>query len=208
MVERPVVKKAKARLAEMPDGYPSDLEDNLKLADRRKVFVRPIVPADADALREAVANADPQTIHDRFLGGRGPSDARTLEHLTTVDYVYRLALVAFASDGRGVAIARYEGEAGLDVAEVAVVVDPAWRHVGLASGLLRMLANAALERGIHRFSAISYADNIDVQDILASSGLPLRQSGTGGVVAAVVDLDPESGPISPGRSEAAAERDA
>ena len=202
------MKHAKARVAKVPDGYPSDLEGNLKLADRRKVFVRPIVPVDVDALRTAVANADPQTIHDRFLGGRGPSDARTLQHLTTVDYVYRLALVAFAPDGHGVAIARYEGSAGADVAEVAVVVDPEWRRVGLASGLLRMLAQAALERGIRRFTAIAYADNIDVQDILVRSGLPLRQSGTGGVVAAMVDLDPESGPISPSQAGTVPDRDA
>jgi GNAT superfamily N-acetyltransferase len=185
----------------VPDGYPRDLECDLNLSDGRKVFVRPIVPADIDALRAAIANADPQTIHDRFLGGRPPTDETALRRLTTVDYVYRLALAAVAPDGSGIAIARYEGKADSDLAEVAVVVDPAWRRVGLASGLLRMLASAALERGIHRFTAISYADNIDVQDILARSGLPLRQSGTSGVIDTSVELGAKSEPIDAGQSE-------
>jgi GNAT superfamily N-acetyltransferase len=182
------VKFAKARPRDVPSGYPSELEQLRTLADGREVFVRPIVPADLDALREAIANADPQTIHDRFLGGRPPTDDQTLRHLTTVDYLHRLAIVAFDRRGRGVAIARYEGTANTDHAEVAVVVDPAWRRIGLASALLRMLADAALKRGITRFSATSYADNIDVQDILARSGLPHTRTGAGPVVDDVIDL--------------------
>jgi GNAT superfamily N-acetyltransferase len=188
------VKFAKAMPRDVPSGYPSELEQLLTLADGREVFVRPIVPADSDALREAIANADPQTIHDRFLGGRPPTDDQTLRHLTTLDYVHRLAIVAFDRRGRGVAIARYEGTSNTDLAEVAVVVDPAWRRIGLASALLRMLADAALKRGITRFSATSYADNIDVHDILSRSGLPHRRIGTGPVVDDIVELDAASTP--------------
>ncbi len=174
---------------DVPDGYPRDLEARLTLADGRSVFVRPIVPADVDALRVAVENADPQTIHDRFLGGRAPTDPPTLQRLTTLDYVHRLALAAFGPDGTGVAIARYEGTAGSDLADAAVVVDPGWRRVGLASRMLRMLADAALARGVRRFSVTSYADNVDVHDILARSGLYRIRSGTGEVVEDVVALD-------------------
>ena len=188
------MKFAKAMPRDVPGGYPSELEQQVTLADGREVFVRPIVPADLDALREAIANADPQTIHDRFLGGRPPTDEQSLRHLTTVDYVRRLAIVAFDRRGHGVAIARYEGAANTDHAEVAVVVDPAWRRIGLASALLRMLADAARERGIARFSATSYADNIDVHDILSRSGLPHRRIGTGAVVDDIVDLDEASIP--------------
>jgi GNAT superfamily N-acetyltransferase len=193
------VKPVGASPVDVPDGYPRDLEGRLRLADEREVFVRPIVPADLDALRVAIVNADPQTIHDRFLGGRRPTDERTLQRLTTVDYVHRLALVAFAPDGPGVAIARYEGATGSDEAEVAVVVDPDWRRVGLASGLLRMLADAALERGIRRFTTTSYADNVDVHDILARSGLAHHRVVGGGVVDDIVVLDSAADPTEPDR---------
>ncbi len=198
---------------DVPDGYPRDLEARLTLADGREVFVRPIVPADTEALRVAVENADPQTIHDRFLGGRAPTDRRTLHHLTTLDYVHRLALAAFGPDGTGVAIARYEGKAGSDLAEAAVVVDPEWRRVGLASGLLRMLADAALARGVRRFSVTSYADNADVHDILSRSGLSRIRSGTGEVVDDIVALDgqfdefSQSGQAPPGQTGPGGEPD-
>ena len=186
------MKFAKALPRDVPSGYPSELEQRVTLADGREVFVRPIVPADIDALREAIANADAQAIHDRFLGGRPPTDERTLRHLTTVDYVYRLAMVAFDPNGRGAGIARYEGAADTDLAEIAVVVDPAWRQVGLATALLRILAGAALERDISRFAATSYADNIDVRDILARSGLPHRTISSGPVVDDIIELEPAS----------------
>jgi GNAT superfamily N-acetyltransferase len=183
------VKFAKALPRDVPGGYPIELERLFTLADGREVFVRPIVPADIDALREAVANADPQTIHDRFLGGRPPTDNQTLRHLTTLDYEHRLAIAAFDPSGHGVAIARYEGAEQTDLAEVAVVVDPAWRQIGLATALLRTLAVAALKRGISRFSATSYAGNVDVHEILARSGLPHRRIGIGAVIDEIVDLD-------------------
>jgi GNAT superfamily N-acetyltransferase len=172
-----------------PRGYPSELECVLAVADRRKVYVRPIVPADKDALREAVTHADPETLRARFLGGRPPADDRALDYLTVLDYVHRLALVAFDPKGRGVAIARYEGAAGSDVAEVAVAVDPAWRRVRLATGLLQLLASAAIERGITAFTASYYADNVDVHDLVTRSGLPHRQAAAGAVVVDIIELD-------------------
>jgi GNAT superfamily N-acetyltransferase len=108
-----------------------------------------------------------------------------------------LALFACDLGVRGLATPRYEGTAYVDLAEVAVVVDPAWRQIGLASALLRMLADAALKRGITRFSATSYADNIDVQDILARSGLPHARTGAGPVVDDVIDLDAAPGDAIP-----------
>jgi RimJ/RimL family protein N-acetyltransferase len=172
-----------------PPGYPREIEGELALADGRVVRVRPIVPDDADQLRQEIEDADAETLRSRFLGGRPPTDDATLQRLCTVDYDRRLALVAFGPHDKGVAIARYEGQNGSDVAEVAVVVDPAWRHVGVASGMLRLLAEAALARGVTHFTATVFADNVDVHDIVSRSGLPVFQQYQGGVVDEVVELD-------------------
>lgn len=152
---------------EVPPGYPREMEVRLELDDGRHVFVRPVVPDDANELRRAIARADPQTIRRRFLGGRPPHSDTEIERLVTVDYDRRLALVAFDQQGRGIAVTRYEGSAGSDEAEVAVAVDPAWRHVGLASALIGLLGQAAVDRGIRRFAAAFYADNVDVTDLIA-----------------------------------------
>jgi len=94
--------------------------------------------------------------YPRDTGGRWPCRPRVtpalLAHLTQLDYVHRFALVAIdAETGQGVAIARYE-PAGEGVAEVAVVVHPEWRRMGLASALVLLLAQAAAEHGFHTFS--------------------------------------------------------
>jgi GNAT superfamily N-acetyltransferase len=151
-------------------GYPVDLERLAVLTDRREVSIRPIQPGDAADLRQALVTADDETLYARFLGSP-PHDEVSIRRLVEVDYVYRLALVGFAPDGTGVGVARYEGEIGSSTAEVAIAVDARWRRVGLGSLLLRELGEAALCRGICRFTALVLADNTPVLALLRSSGL-------------------------------------
>lgn len=144
---------------DVPAGYPRGYERRYRLHDGREVVIRPIVPADAAQLREAIQAADADTLRGRFLGATPHLTPALLAHLTTLDYVRRFALVAADAQTRhGVAIARYETLDG-GVAEVAVAVDPAWRRIGLATALVEMLAEAALDRGIHSFSGIYQAEN-------------------------------------------------
>ena len=65
----------------------------------------------------------------------------------------------------GVAIAQYE-PAGDGVAEIAIVVAPAWRRAGLAGVLVQLLAEAAADRGIHTFIASYLAENRPVAALL------------------------------------------
>jgi GNAT superfamily N-acetyltransferase len=133
-------------------------------------LVRPILPTDAAQLAEAFRRADPDTLYRRFLSGAPVLTERLLHHLTTVDYVHRLALVATdAETGVGVAVVRYEPESA-GVAEVAAVVDPGWRRIGLATALVELLAEAALDRGVHTFTATYLAENRPVASLLHSAG--------------------------------------
>lgn len=172
-----------------PPGYPKRYERAVRLRDGRRVRVRPIVPADAPELAAAIREADPETVHSRFLGARPPTTPAVLTRLTTVDYVHRFALVAAdAVTSRGVGIGRYES-LGDGVAEVAVAVDPAWRRVGLATALVELLAEAAVERGIHTFSASYLAENRAVSTLLAEAGGDARSTIRQGFAESQVDLD-------------------
>jgi GNAT superfamily N-acetyltransferase len=175
----------------VPAGYPRGYERRCRLHDGREVVIRPIVPADAAQLREAIQIADADTLRGRFLGGTPRLTPAVLAHLTTLDYVRRFALVAGDARTRhGVAIARYEA---LDqgVAEVAVVVDPAWRQVGLATTLVEMLAEAALDRGIHTFSAIYQAENRPVAALHHLADSTGRQLIKRGIAEFAVTLNPK-----------------
>jgi GNAT superfamily N-acetyltransferase len=177
-----------------PAGYPTEYEQDLGLEDGRRVHVRPVVPEDVDELRAAIARADAETIRRRFLGGGPPRSAAALARLVTVDYATRFAVAAFAPDGTGVGIARYEGESTWPVVDVAVAVDPAWRGVGLARHLMTLVVRRAVEMGAASMSADFFVDNQRIHDLLAEAGLPEQRSTDRGVVQdeiSLAGLDPE-----------------
>ncbi len=156
--------------ARLPPGYPQDLEQEIALRDGRRVLIRPILPGDAPELADAIQTADADTLHSRFLGAAPRVTQALLAHLTVVDYVHRLALVAIdPATGQGVAIARYE-PAGEGVAELAVAVTPGWRRVGLATELILLLAQAAADRGMHTFSAVYLAENRPIAALVEDAG--------------------------------------
>jgi RimJ/RimL family protein N-acetyltransferase len=175
---------------QVPPGYPREYERRLRLNDGRTVVIRPVIPADGPQLAEAILTADPDTLRRRFLGGAPHVTAELVARLTTLDYTRRFALAAADErTGRGVAIARFEAMDG-DVAEVAVVVDPAWRRIGLATALVELLAQAALDRGIGEFSASYLAENQPVAALLAHAG-DRKQLISQGIAEVAVALDRE-----------------
>ncbi|GAA0223215.1 GNAT family N-acetyltransferase [Cryptosporangium japonicum] len=92
-----------------------------------------------------------------------------------MDYHRRFALVALAPDsGRGIGICRYEPlESG--VVEFAVVVDPGWRRIGLATVLVELLVEAAAERGVRRVQSVSLSENAPVTRLESLAGPAGRQ---------------------------------
>ena len=170
-------------------GYPREYESTAVLRDGRSVTIRPVRASDAPLVRQAIAEADPETLHRRFMGGPPHSDA-AIRHLVELDYDRRFAVAAFDPAGKGVAIARYEGQAGRDDAEVAVAVAPEWRGQGLATHLLGVLGKRALECGITSFWFTYLAGNRDVHDLIAWARLPTEQRQEGADVEGSVTLPP------------------
>ncbi len=172
-----------------PPGYPQEYQRETALRDGRLVLIRPVLPGDAPELADAIKTADADTLRSRFLGGAPRVTPTLLAHLTVVDYVHRFALVAIdAATGRGVAIARYE-PAGEGVADVAVVVRPEWRRVGLATALVLLLATAAVENGIHTFRAAYLAENRPVAALVEDTAGLGRQVIRQGIAEFSLALD-------------------
>ncbi len=185
----PAISPATKIQGSRPEGYPAEYELILELRDGGRIQVRPILPEDAPALKEAIEQADPDTVRRRFLGARPRVTPKLLAWLTELDYQRRFALVAIdPQEGRGIAVARYVCEEE-GVAEVALVVDPAWRRRGVATLLAELLAQAAVERGIHTFTAYYMAENSAVTHLLKLSTGRRRQSIKDGSTDAVVALD-------------------
>ena len=179
--------------ADLPPGYPQEYRRLVTLRGGRSVLIRPVLPSDAPALAESIESADADTIRRRFLGGHPRVTPALLDYLTTVDYTSRFALVAVEpASQRGVAIARYEPAGRDGTAEVAIAVTPGWRDAGLATELLRMLAQAASERGIHTFTGTYLAGNRPVTALINEAGEPANQVTSRGIAEFSVPLAPGS----------------
>jgi GNAT superfamily N-acetyltransferase len=178
----------------LPAGYPASFERLVRLRDGRSVRVRPILPSDAAALGAAIRDSDPDTLRRRFLGTPPRFTPAVLSRLTTVDYVRRFALVAFdPATEQGVAVARYEPlpDATAATAEIAVAVVPGWRRGGLATALVVLLAEAAIERGVRYFGASYLAGNTPVEAMLAHTRTGARHLLAQGVAELAITLDDE-----------------
>jgi acyl-CoA synthetase (NDP forming)/RimJ/RimL family protein N-acetyltransferase len=68
---------------------------------------------------------------------------------------------------------------GTDVAEVAEVVDEAWRDHGVGTVLLEALGALAVRQGIHRFVALVLAENGRMARVLRDLGMPVATSRDG-----------------------------
>jgi GNAT superfamily N-acetyltransferase len=153
-----------------PPGYPRELEREVTLADGGVVFVRPVVPEDAEALGGEILTADTETLYHRFFTTAVEPDRETLDRLTVLDYEKALALGCIdLASGEAAGIARYSELDGASV-EIAVAVKPAWRRRGIATLLLDAIETAAAARGYTTMSALHLGENRAAAALLAGRG--------------------------------------
>lgn len=155
---------------DLPEGYPSALDQRVRLRDGAVVHVRPIVPEDIERLRHAFQVGDADSIRRRFLTGAPPSDEAHLHYLVDIDYRRRLAIIALDTDGNSIGLGRYEGIDDLNSAEIAIVVAPEWRNRGVGGLLVDMLEGPAIKVGFDRFVAAYQPDNTPIADLLERLG--------------------------------------
>src|SRR4051812_18000243 len=121
--------------------------DEVLSRDGARLVVRPIRPADAEALVALHARLSADTIYRRYFGARPHLSPTDVDRFTRVDGRARFALVAMRETDL-VAVARYEGRPGESTAELAVVVDDALHHQGVGRLLLERLVDVAREAGL------------------------------------------------------------
>lgn len=174
--------------------YPSQLETWVTAANGGQFFVRPIRADDVELLRQEVDAADPETLYQRFFTPNPKFSKDTLAYLTSVDYVRRMALIAFTAEGEAVGIARYEALSD-NSAEIAVAVKSEMRRQGIARLLLEMVIELAATNGFDRLEAICLADNEAVIGLVEAIGFALNEPDKG-LVMASLDVSRRSSAIS------------
>jgi drug/metabolite transporter (DMT)-like permease/GNAT superfamily N-acetyltransferase len=147
-----------------------------QLRDGRLVLIRPIGPADLDALKDFFATLSPVTRWLRFHAPMNEVPERLVRQFAKPDQREHVGFVAEAdaraADGAPllVAEARYIRCPDRDAAEFAVVVADGWRRIGLGSSLMRILLLHARLAGVRRLCGDALEDNEAIRQFMRSLG--------------------------------------
>jgi RimJ/RimL family protein N-acetyltransferase len=144
----------------------------LQLDTHTSVLVRPIEPADRDALATAFAALSADSRMRRFLGPKLELSERELTYLTEIDHVTHEALVAVADGGAIVGVARYAAwpSDSREAAELAFVVVDSWQRRGVGSVLAAQVIARARASGFERLTATTFGDNMASRVLLGRLG--------------------------------------
>jgi RimJ/RimL family protein N-acetyltransferase len=173
------------------------LTDTVVLADATRVEVRSIRPGDASELTAMHARLSDVSIYRRYFRVLPELSDVVAARLTTLEELWRFALVAVDARGRVVAVARYEGARGDHSAELALVVDDAVQRSGLGSAMLERLCDVAQLRGLHLLVAEVLDSNIGMLRLLKRLPFPTSFARESDVVTVTISV--ESGLSEPSR---------
>jgi protein lysine acetyltransferase len=164
---------------------------DVTLVDGTRLLLRPIVPTDADALREAFDRLSPLSRYRRFFTPVTHLTDAMVATLTEVDYVDRFAWVAFACEAERthlVGVARYIRLEDPATAEVAVAVVDPYQGRGIGTLLLDALVLEALRSGIRTFHGSMLAENRPMRSVLQGAEARFSRDDEPGATHFEIDL--------------------
>ncbi|MEN3345372.1 MAG: hypothetical protein V7635_1948 [Arthrobacter sp.] len=169
--------------------YPEYWEADVVLRDGGTAHLRPIHPADADAVQAFHVGQSQRSIYMRFFAFKSKLSGKELKRFTEVDYRDRVALV-ITIGGEIIGIGRYDRLEDPKEAEVACNIADAHQGRGMGSILLEHLSAAARENGIHRFSAEVLPENRKMLMVFSDAGYDVTRHFDDGVVSLEFNIDP------------------
>jgi GNAT superfamily N-acetyltransferase len=169
---------------------PVDAGAPIHFQNGTEALVRPISPADSDALLRFHSRLSEGSVRLRYFNPHPELSSSEVAHFTQVDGEARVALVVECA-GELVAIGRYDRLGDHEVAEVAFVVADGYQHRGLATMLLRRLAAAARSVGITRFTAEVLAENWAMLSVFRHAGFPIESKTERGTVELMMTIAPD-----------------
>ncbi|WP_446223169.1 bifunctional acetate--CoA ligase family protein/GNAT family N-acetyltransferase [Nocardia sp. IBHARD005] len=174
-----------------PPAPPQHWYGDVLAADGGVVQLRPIVPADADALAAFHTGLSDRTRYLRYFGPYPQISPKDMYRTTHVDYRDRVGLVAVLGTSI-IGVARYEllARPGPRAAEVAFVIADEHQGRGLGSVLLEHLAGAAAENEVVAFVAEVLAENEAMITVFREAGYQLQRSRDGSEVHLEFAIDP------------------
>jgi RimJ/RimL family protein N-acetyltransferase len=165
---------------------PAANQREIVLRNGTRARVRPVVPADADLLRAALAELSPRSQQSRFLAPVSTLTDAQLRALVDVDGVNHVALGVSAPldgpDERPIAVGRiirYPDDP--TTADLAITVADAWQRQGVGGALAQLLAENR-PAGVQSIRTMILASNVAALNLAARMGRVTRTEAGGGAL--------------------------
>ena len=145
------------------------------------VIVRALRPDDRDRVAEAVRGLDRDSIYLRLFSYRNELTDAALDRIMRFDPASEVVLIVVTGEQRVIGSGRYVATSP-DSAEVAFMVEEDFHGQGIASKLLRHLAQVATAQGMRAFEADVLAENKAMLGVFARTGWPMKKTREGDVI--------------------------
>jgi GNAT superfamily N-acetyltransferase len=157
--------------------------DPVEHGDAGAISFRAVRPDDKQRIVKAFKGLERDSIYLRFFTHRKELEDEELRRVTECDGASHAVLVATTGSGEHEAIVGMGSYVRSGAAaEVAFAVEEDFQRRGIASRLLRELADLARAQGIERFEAEVLSENTPMLDVFRRSSLPMRTRHDHGVV--------------------------
>ncbi len=175
---RTAAEPGEKRLAIRP--YPSDLEEELPIADGRTLLLRPILPEDEPALQEAFARLTPEEVRFRFFVPMKTFSHMIAARFTQIDYDREMVLILTEPGIPGkteiYGVVQISADPDNERAEYAILVRGDITGMGLGVYLMRRIIDYARARGIKSIYGDVLQENTTMLKLCQVLGFQSRSS--------------------------------
>ncbi len=148
--------------------YPKKYETYLTMKDKRKLFLRPVLPTDIPLVKEFYDRLSERTKYLRFFIPKKEARLDRVQKFALVDYEKSMVIVALYEDAI-VGAARYDWDDTEKCLELAETVRDDWQGFGLGTSLFRYIVKIAKENGYTEMTALILDENKNAFNILKKS---------------------------------------
>ncbi|MHB8829473.1 MAG: GNAT family N-acetyltransferase [Syntrophales bacterium] len=157
--------------------YPDKLSTVYNFKEGLSVSFRAIKPSDEEEMRRLFYRFSDNAVYYRYFSHVKSMPHKEMQGYVNIDYQKTLSLVGTLSEAGGeriIAEGRYVRLSDRPYAEVAFIVDENYQGKGIASFLLKMLIEAAMEQGIEGFTADVLYDNKAMLKVFEKASFPIN----------------------------------
>lgn len=130
-----------------------------ELEDGVRMVLRPVRPEDAEAIQAMIRGMSAESRYFRFMHALSELSPRMVAQFVKLDYDRQMAFVAVSPEGHIAGVSRYVIATDRQRGEFSILLADEWRGRGLATVLMQILIDHAMDQGLTRLEGDVLREN-------------------------------------------------